>query len=63
MVEPSNFRERDRGTNVRTRDAAYRREEENGYKAATFVEDGDVIAIDDGSTPLQMVPYLVHRKI
>ncbi len=33
-----------------------------GYKAATFVEDGDVIAIDDGSTPLQMVPYLVHRK-
>ncbi|MEC2549696.1 DeoR/GlpR family DNA-binding transcription regulator, partial [Bacillus cereus] len=30
--------------------------------AATFVEDGDVIAIDDGSTPLQMVPYLVHRK-
>ncbi|MGR5913824.1 hypothetical protein ACT7DA_09520 [Bacillus pacificus] len=34
----------------------------SGYKAATFVEDGDVIAIDDGSTPLQMVPYLVHRK-
>ncbi|MEI4830295.1 DeoR/GlpR family DNA-binding transcription regulator [Bacillus sp. FJAT-53711] len=33
-----------------------------GYKAATFVEDGDVIVIDDGSTPLQMVPYLVHRK-
>ncbi len=33
-----------------------------GYKAATFVEDGDVIVIDDGSTPLQMVPYLIHRK-
>ena len=37
-------------------------EKKIGYKAATFVEDGDVIAIDDGSTPLQMVPYLVHRK-
>ncbi|MFD0768721.1 DeoR/GlpR family DNA-binding transcription regulator [Bacillus sp. CGMCC 1.60114] len=33
-----------------------------GYKAATFVEDGDVIVIDDGSTPLQMVPYLIYRK-
>lgn len=33
-----------------------------GCKAATFVEDGDVIVIDDGSTPLQMVPYLIYRK-
>ncbi|MEC2549215.1 DeoR/GlpR family DNA-binding transcription regulator, partial [Bacillus cereus] len=33
-----------------------------GYKAATFVEDGDVIAIDDGSTQIQMFQYLHHRK-
>ncbi len=44
------------------RNATYREKKRIGYKAATFVEDGDVIAIDDGSTPLQMVPYLVHRK-
>ncbi|UOY91904.1 DeoR/GlpR family DNA-binding transcription regulator [Ectobacillus sp. JY-23] len=32
------------------------------HKAATFVNDGDVIVIDEGSTPLQMIPYLVYRK-
>ncbi|WP_203362596.1 DeoR/GlpR family DNA-binding transcription regulator [Bacillus sp. REN10] len=32
------------------------------YKAATFIDDGDVILIDEGSTTLQLVPYLLHIK-
>ncbi|GAA4838250.1 DeoR/GlpR family DNA-binding transcription regulator [Paenibacillus vulneris] len=33
-----------------------------GRAAATLVEDNDVIFIDDGSTTLQMIPYLQNKK-
>ncbi|MFK2824657.1 DeoR/GlpR family DNA-binding transcription regulator [Bacillus sp. B190/17] len=32
------------------------------YKAATFIRDGDVLMIDEGSTTLQLVPYILHYK-
>ncbi|HBI72671.1 MAG TPA: DeoR/GlpR transcriptional regulator [Lachnospiraceae bacterium] len=32
-------------------------------KACSFIEDNDVIFIDPSSTTLQMIPYLVNRKI
>lgn len=32
------------------------------YKAATFIQNGDVILVDEGSTTLQLVPYLMHIK-
>ncbi|WP_100330145.1 DeoR/GlpR family DNA-binding transcription regulator [Bacillus xiapuensis] len=32
------------------------------YQAATFIRDGDVIVIDEGSTTLQLVPYLLPYK-
>ncbi|WP_336776806.1 DeoR/GlpR family DNA-binding transcription regulator [Paenibacillus sp. MMO-58] len=33
-----------------------------GRAAAALVEDYDVIVIDDGSTTLQMIPYLLYKK-
>lgn len=33
-----------------------------GRAAAALVEDYDVIVIDDGSTSLQMIPYLLYKK-
>ncbi|GLX69462.1 DeoR/GlpR family DNA-binding transcription regulator [Paenibacillus glycanilyticus] len=33
-----------------------------GRAAAALVEDFDVIVIDDGSTTLQMIPYLLYKK-
>ncbi|UOQ43309.1 DeoR/GlpR family DNA-binding transcription regulator [Halobacillus salinarum] len=43
--------------------AAIRSEEKNyiGKIAAACVQDYDVIVIDEGSTPLQMIPYLKHK--
>ena len=32
-----------------------------GQAAATLVEDNDIIFIDDGSTPLQMIEYLMDK--
>ncbi|WP_065408792.1 DeoR/GlpR family DNA-binding transcription regulator [Pseudobacillus wudalianchiensis] len=32
------------------------------YKAAAFIRDGDVLMIDEGSTTLQMVPYMLPCK-
>ncbi|HEY9576802.1 MAG TPA: DeoR/GlpR family DNA-binding transcription regulator [Pseudobacillus sp.] len=32
------------------------------YKAAAFIRDGDVLMIDEGSTTLQLVPYVLHYK-
>lgn len=33
-----------------------------GRCAATLVQDNDVIVIDDGTTTLQMIPYLAHKQ-
>ncbi|MCM3630158.1 DeoR/GlpR family DNA-binding transcription regulator [Paenibacillus glycanilyticus] len=33
-----------------------------GRAAAALVQDHDVIVIDDGSTTLQMIPYLLYKK-
>ncbi|PLR66426.1 MULTISPECIES: DeoR/GlpR family DNA-binding transcription regulator [Bacillaceae] len=33
------------------------------YKAATFVEDGDIISLDASTTALQMTKYLVDKEI
>ncbi|ANE46225.1 cytochrome C [Paenibacillus swuensis] len=33
-----------------------------GRVAAGLVQDHDVIVIDDGSTSLQMIPYLIYKK-
>jgi DeoR family fructose operon transcriptional repressor len=33
-----------------------------GRKAAEFVQDNDVIAVDEGSTVLQMIGQLVHKR-
>ncbi|MFC5401196.1 DeoR/GlpR family DNA-binding transcription regulator [Cohnella soli] len=33
-----------------------------GKKAATLVEDNDVIFIDDGTTPLQMIQFLMNKS-
>ncbi|MFE5321377.1 DeoR/GlpR family DNA-binding transcription regulator [Paenibacillus sp. NPDC056579] len=33
-----------------------------GRAAATLVEDNDVVFIDDGTTTLQMIPYLQNKK-
>ncbi|MCC3373790.1 DeoR/GlpR family DNA-binding transcription regulator [Cohnella sp. REN36] len=33
-----------------------------GKKAAALVEDNDVIFIDDGTTPLQMIPFLTNKR-
>ncbi|AZN42558.1 DeoR/GlpR family DNA-binding transcription regulator [Paenibacillus albus] len=33
-----------------------------GRAAASFVQDHDVIVIDDGSTSLQMIPFLIYKK-
>ncbi|MEK4028484.1 MULTISPECIES: DeoR/GlpR family DNA-binding transcription regulator [Bacillaceae] len=32
------------------------------YKAAAFIRDGDVLMIDEGSTTLQLIPYMLHYK-
>lgn len=34
-----------------------------GYRAAQFVEDGDTIVLDCGTTPLQMLSFLGNKKV
>lgn len=34
-----------------------------GYKAAEFVEDGDTIILDCGTTPLQILPFIGNKKV
>jgi DeoR family fructose operon transcriptional repressor len=46
-----------------TREITFSEEKKGiGKKAAEFVEDNDVIAIDEGSTPLQMIKYLLDKQ-
>lgn len=40
----------------------YEEKKRVGRKAAELVQDHDVIAIDEGSTPLQMIRYLTERR-
>lgn len=39
------------------------RKQNIGYHAAQFVEDGDTIVLDCGTTPLQMLPFLEHKRV
>ncbi len=34
-----------------------------GYQAAQFVEDGDTIILDCGTTPLQMLAFLGNKRV
>ncbi|WP_100402828.1 DeoR/GlpR family DNA-binding transcription regulator [Bacillus sp. FJAT-42315] len=53
LIEPSMFERKILNIDEKKRIA---------YKAATFINNGDVILIDEGSTTLQLVPYLLHIK-
>ncbi|MFS0785569.1 DeoR/GlpR family DNA-binding transcription regulator [Shouchella sp. 1P09AA] len=45
------------------REQKHREEKERiGKQAAAYVEDGDTILIDSGTTTFQMVPHLLQRK-
>ncbi|MEC0236660.1 DeoR/GlpR family DNA-binding transcription regulator [Paenibacillus kribbensis] len=45
------------------RDQNLTKKQEIGKLASQFVEDGDVIFVDSGTTTLELLPYIQHRQL